>query len=483
MATDTTHQLKSGSITPWGIVFMVLATAAPLTAMVTAMPLVVGFGDGVAAPGTYALVAVTLGLFAVGYAAMSGHITNAGAFYAYITAGLGRPVGMAFGLIAVFAYNILSFYVAGLIGFFAKLTFASELGLDLPWWLWAAVAMGIALTLGVLGIEVNVRTLGVMLSIETGLLLVFDVVALVKHGLDVLPSASFSPSEVFSGAPGIAILFAVTCFLGFEATAIFGEEAEDPRRTVPKATYMAIATIGVLYVVTTWIFVGVSGGDKAGAVAAKDPSNFSLNALTDVLGGGAGTLANWLVLTSILAVFMALHNMSSRYLMAFGREGVLPKALARTHPTPQSPVVAGVTQAVLTLVVVAIYALAHADPYLNLSTQAGGVGTLAVIMLMAMCSFSVPAYFLRSGERVRPWQHVVAPVAAGLALAYFSYLIIDNYSLVTGSTSALVNRLPWVLAVVGLIGLAVGVLKPQEAPLDAVSTEPPETPERVSRTV
>jgi amino acid transporter len=471
-ATDATHHLKSGSITPWGIVFMVLATAAPLTAMVTAMPLVVGFGNGVGAPGTYALVALTLALFAVGYSALSGHITNAGAFYAYITAGLGRPVGMAFGLIAVFAYNVLSFYVAGLIGFFAKATFSAELGIDLPWWLYAAVAMGIAVTLGILGIEVNVKALGLMLTIETGLLLIFDVVALAKNGLDVLPAASFSPSEVFSGAPGIAILFAVTCFIGFEATAIFGEEAEDPRRTVPKATYLAIATIGVLYVLTTWVFVGVTGGDKAGEVAAGDPSNFSLNAVTDVLGGSSANVVNWLVLTSILAVFMALHNMSARYLLAFGREGVLPKALARTHPTRQSPWVAGVTQAVITLVVVAIYALAQADPYLNLSTQAGGVGTLAVIMLMAMCSFSVPAYFLRRGEGVRPWHHVIAPVVAGLALTYFCYLIIDNYSLVTGSSSDLVNRLPLSLLVVGLIGLGVGLLKKQEAPLDAVPEEP-----------
>jgi len=451
---------------------MVLATAAPLTAMVTAMPLVVGFGNGVAAPGTYALVALALALFAVGYAAMSAHITNAGAFYAYISAGLGRPIGMAFGLVALFAYNVLTVYVAGLIGYFANQTFSSELGIDLPWWLYAIAAMAIALTLGILGIEVNVRTLGTMLSVETGLLLIFDVVAVLRHGIDILPMTSFSPSHVFSGAPGIAVLFAVTCFIGFEATAIFGEEADNPRRTVPKATYLAIAIIGVLYVLTTWVFVGVGGGDHAGAVAAKDPGNFALNALSTVLGGGAGTVANWLVLTSILAVFMALHNMSSRYVLAFAREGVLPRALARTHATRKSPAAAGAAQAGLTVLIVAVYALAGADPYLNLSTQAGGVGTLAVILLMATCSFSVPAYFLRVGARLRAWHHVIAPIAAGLALTYFCYLVVDNYSLVTGSTSGLVNHLPFVLLVVGLLGLVIGLLKPQQSPLNALSEEP-----------
>ena len=69
-------------------------------------------------------------------------------------------------------------------------------GVDLPWWVFAILAMALACALGILGIEVNVKTLGVMLTIETGLLLIFDLVALVKNGLDVLPGSSFSPSEI-----------------------------------------------------------------------------------------------------------------------------------------------------------------------------------------------------------------------------------------------------------------------------------------------
>ena len=39
-----------------------------------------------------------LGLFAVGYATMAKHITSTGAFYGYISHGLGRVIGMASGL-------------------------------------------------------------------------------------------------------------------------------------------------------------------------------------------------------------------------------------------------------------------------------------------------------------------------------------------------------------------------------------------------
>jgi amino acid transporter len=472
-STDTVQapdRLKRGSITPWGIVFMVLATAAPLTAMATALPLVVGFGNGVGAPGTFLIVALVLVLFAVGYSAMSSRITNAGAFYAYISAGLGRPLGMGFGLVAVVAYNVLTIYIVGLFGFFANQTFAAELGWNVPWEVFSALGLAIAFVLGYLGIDINVRTLGVILAIETSLLIAFDVVSLIRNGVDVLPAAAFNPSEILTGAPGLALLFAVTCFIGFEATAIFGEEAENPHRTVPRATYLAIAVIGTLYVVTSWILVGTNGGTGAGDVAAADPGNFTLNAFAGVLGGGSVHLANWLLLTSLLAIVIALHSMSSRYLLAFGREGVLPSALARTHRERQTPVVAGVVQVVLTAVVAGAYALVGADPYLNLGSQMAGVGSLAVIVLMAMCSFSVPFFFRRRAD-FRPLQHAVAPVLAGLALAFFAFLIVDNYGLITGSTSSVVNNMPWALVVVAMIGIVIGVVRPQRAPLDIVAND------------
>jgi amino acid transporter len=459
--------LRTGTVSPIGIVFMVVATAAPLTAMATAMPVAVGFGNGVGVPGAYLIVAATLALFAVGYSAMSAHITNAGAFYAYITAGLGRPIGMGAGLVAVLAYNLLTLYVVGLIGFFAKQTFLTELDVDLPWWLYSAVALSVALGLGLRGLELNVRILGVALVVETALLVLFDLATLFQSGVDVLPAASFSPSEVFSGSPGIAVLFAVTCFIGFEATAIFGEEARDPRRTVPRATYAAIAFIGTLYVITTWLIVGTAGGKDAGEVAAANPGGYLFGAFDDVLGGWSAHLTNWLLLSSLMAVLMALHNMSSRYLMALGRERVLPSALARTNPRFQTPHVAGLVQAGLTATCALIYVLADADPYLDLGSQTAGVGTLAVVCLMAACSFSVPFFFARRGE-LRPWHHVVAPVAAGAILTYFAYLIVTNYSLVSGSTSTVVNRLPLVLVALAVIGFAIGLRHSQRTPLDVM---------------
>ena len=228
---------------------------------------------------------------------------------------------------------------------------------------------------------------------------------------------------------------------------------------------MAIGLVGSLYVITTWLLVGTQGGERAGEVAAADPGNFVFVAFDSVLGGWSVHVATWFLLSSLMAVLLALHNMSSRYLLAMGRERALPPVLAQTHPRYQTPYVAGLVQAGLVFAAGIVYVLTGADPYLDLAAQTAGVGTLAVICLMAASSFSVPAFFLRRGE-ARLLPHVVAPVVAGLVLCYFAYLIVSNYSLITGSTSDVVNRLPWVLPVVAVIGFVIGLRQHSRTPID-----------------
>ena len=83
------------------IVFMVLAAAAPLTAAAGVLPLSFLFSDNFAAPVYFVVATVLMLLFAVGYTALSKYVPNAGAFYAYIAAGLGRIPGNAAAMLAV----------------------------------------------------------------------------------------------------------------------------------------------------------------------------------------------------------------------------------------------------------------------------------------------------------------------------------------------------------------------------------------------
>lgn len=106
-APDGSVGLARNQVGVLGIVFFVIAAASPLTVVVALFPVIIGAGNGVGIAGAFALTAVVLTVFAVGYVAMSKHITNAGAFYAFITRGLGRPMGLGSASLAIFGYNAI----------------------------------------------------------------------------------------------------------------------------------------------------------------------------------------------------------------------------------------------------------------------------------------------------------------------------------------------------------------------------------------
>lgn len=171
--------LRRGTMGVSGMVVAVIAFAAPLAASVGSIPLAIGLGDGAGAPGAWLLAAITLLLFAVGYAAMSRHMTNAGAFYAYIAAGLGRRCGVATGYLSVVAYSGLVFAVSAFFGFFASTVLETELSIHVPWFPLSILGVLAAGVLAFTGVEASVRAMMILLGVETALLVVFTAGTLV----------------------------------------------------------------------------------------------------------------------------------------------------------------------------------------------------------------------------------------------------------------------------------------------------------------
>jgi amino acid transporter len=153
--------------------------------------------------------------------------------------------------------------------------------------------------------------LGGALCCEDAVLLVFNVVVLAKEGFSAFPLDSFAPSTVLQGAAGVSIMYAFSVFIGFEATAIYGEQACDPRKTVPRATYIAIAVISICYVITTWAAIASYGAGAA--PVAKDPGNFLLNANETAVGSAQLTIMSFLLLSSLFAAYTAFSQAAARY--------------------------------------------------------------------------------------------------------------------------------------------------------------------------
>jgi amino acid transporter len=110
------NRLRKNSLGLIAVTFMVVSAAAPLTGVAGAMPLAFLLGNGTGVPLTFLLLTLVMLAFAAGYVAMSRHVTNAGAFYAFAALGLGGTWGGAVSIVALVAYNTMQFGLVGLLG-------------------------------------------------------------------------------------------------------------------------------------------------------------------------------------------------------------------------------------------------------------------------------------------------------------------------------------------------------------------------------
>jgi amino acid transporter len=102
-ATNAQPELM-GNLGLFHLFFTVMAWNAPLVIVFAAIPIVVGYGNGIGAAGAFIVAGVTIGLFALGFTRMTKILPTPGAFYAYITAGLGKKLGLGSGLLTLVGY-------------------------------------------------------------------------------------------------------------------------------------------------------------------------------------------------------------------------------------------------------------------------------------------------------------------------------------------------------------------------------------------
>ena len=440
-------ELKQGALGTAGIVFIVVSAAAPLMVMVGVAPIAI-LVAGVGAPTIYLAAGITLAVFAVGFTTMARYVTRAGGFYAYVTHGLGKGAGTTAALLALFSYNALEIGVFGLLGVSAHLTFLDVFGLDVPWAVWALAGVVLVWYLGFRSIDVGAKVLAVLVTAETGLLLLLAFAVLVQGGAAGIGLDSFQPSNFLTTGTGTALPIAFAAFMGFESTVIYRAEARNPDRTIPRATFLAVACLAVVYGFIVWCIVQAFGADGIVPAAASDPVGLVFAATGTYLGGWAVTLMQLLMVSSIVASLLAFHNAITRYTRAIADEGMLPSVLATVHPTNRSPYVAGVAQTVLAGAVVLAFAIAGADPFAHLLIWVNTPGVLGILLLQVMAAVSVVAYFQRTTHTESAWRTRVAPLVSAAAMAGALCLTATHLELITAASAAV--NLVLVLSVVAV---------------------------------
>ncbi|MEL7939444.1 APC family permease [Pseudomonas delhiensis] len=454
---SSSTELRRGALGVGFIIFFVVSAASPLSVIAGGFPIGIMLGNGAGTPALLVLTLLVLLAFSVGYTSMARHVTNAGGFYAFSSRGLGGLAGGAAGVLAMFAYNILQVGLYGMFGGVVAGTMASVFGVELPWWFYSLLAMTSIAVLGYRQIDLSARVLSIIVVAEYLAILTLDF-AILKSGGDAgVNLDSFKSEHVFSGTPSIGLLFCFAAFIGFEATTIYGEEARDPQRSIPVATYASVLLIGCFYTLSIWSMVVGVGADKIVATlqALGDPTTFIYGMSDHFVGPELTKVIRVLFMVSIYAGLLAFHNSAARYFYAIGRDGLLHRMLGTTHRIHQSPHMGSALQSLIAAVVVLIFAAMDADPILQLFAWFSSLATLCLILLMALTSAAVFAYFWRHPEiPLGLWRGRILPAFSCLALLFVLAIAVIHFDVLTGSSKAL----SYALCAVIPVALVAGVL-------------------------
>lgn len=459
--------LKANALGLWDVVFMAVATSAPITAMAGNLPVGVGFGVGTGAPATYIWATIILSVFAVGYVAMSRYVTSTGAFYGFISRGIGRIPGLGAGYMVTFSYSVFEAAIVGIFSYFAKNTLSTQLGIDVPWLAVAFICLVCISLLSFFEITVAAKILTVLLLTEIAILAVMAVSVLVHGGgpdglmpETLRPMGAFQANGLTAASIGLAMFIAFWSWTGFESTVMYGEESRNPKKVIPIATMIAVTGVGVFYIFVSWMTIAGNGAaESINLSTSANPLNLFFHPTELFVGHWAVVTMEWLMITGSFACAMAFHNAASRYGYALGREGLLPRALGRTHPRHGSPYVASIIQTTVAALWLTGFAVFKKDPYLDAFVLLAVLGTFSLLIVQTTTMVAVFRYFMKHHPEESVWRTKVAPIAGGIGMAAVVMLMIDNLDTAAGpaASSLLFKLVPYISGGLFIWGLAQAV--------------------------
>jgi amino acid transporter len=262
-----------------------------------------------------------------------------GGLYAYIEVAFGRFVGFLAGFLL---WMLLTFAMAAV----ATLLVAN-LGLLVPRLASRPASAATLIVIYVVFAAVNIFGVERGTRVNTALTIVkvLPLLLLVVGGsFAINPANLASPDPPDMGTLARSSLLLVFAFAGAEAALVPGGEVKDPARTVPRALFIGMVTITLLYASLQLVCQGVLGPALASSRTAP---------LAEAAGVALGGWARMTILAgaviSMLGHAGAMILATPRLLFAFARDGLFPSALARLHPVHHTPAGAIVAQCAMVL--------------------------------------------------------------------------------------------------------------------------------------
>ena len=377
-------------------------------------------------PIAYLVTIVTILFTALSYCRMASALPLAGSAYSYVQRSFGGKMGFLVGWAQILDYLFLPILNYLVLGIFLHEAFPA---IPAPAFVLASI-ISVSL-LNVIGVRLLTSVNFTLIAAQLVFIVLF--IALSFSQADLSPEALMRPLMVNGGhLGGLLAGAAVLClaFLGFDAIATMAEEADDAKRTLPKAIIITVLLAGVIFIAVSYA-AHLIYPDWQALIPVQDTASLVVSEKA-----GGKWMYNFFMaayLTGVYASAMTAQTGVSRIFYAMGREGVLPKKIFyHLHPRFRTPNRA--------IIFVAIISLTALELSLDLVVSMISFGALVAFTFV---NLSVIKHFLINEKR-----------RGGAALVRYGLLPLMG----VGMSVWLWTSLATDALIVGLVWLAVGVI-------------------------
>jgi amino acid transporter len=429
-APSTFDHLREHSIGLPQTLFQSITHMAPGAAIAFSILVSVQF-SGPALPLAVLCALVACLLVANSIGQLAKQMPSAGGLYTYVSRALGPAIGFMVGWVFILFEPLVAPLLFLIFAWVTTDVFRSDVGWDYTgqWWIWVLLAAAIVFFLTYRDVRLSTDA-GVVLGIfEIGVFVALSLWMIFSH-LDALTLQTFNPQNnevgTFEGTFK-GMVFAILAFIGFEAAAPLGEEARNPRRTIPRAVIGSALIVGLFYVFCSYAWVIGTGFDNftEDTLAQADPWRH----LGEVYWSTGWVLVFLAIVNSAIANANAGVNAATRVIYAMGRNGVLPRIFARTHPVHKTPHVAIIAQTIFGIVMALLFGWKW-GALTGFVVMATALTILVILVYITVCIASIVYYWRERRSEFNVWLHGVFPVlgaVAFLAPLYYQYRPLPDY--------------------------------------------------------
>jgi amino acid transporter len=342
---------------------------------------------------------------------------SAGGLYTYAARALGPWAGFLVAWLFIGFQPLVAPFLYLEFGWAMGEVFKNETGFDYSgqWWIWVVLMTVIVFLLTYRDIRIS-TTAGVILGLfEIAIFAALAIWMLLSNvgDLNVQP---FNPSHADGDWGGVfkGMVFAILAFIGFEASAPLGEEAKNPRRTVPRAVVGSAIAIGLFYLLCSYAWVFGAGFDNfVDQATGADP----WRNLGKVFWSTGWILVFLAICNSIAANSNAAVNAATRVFYSLARNGLAPRPLGHTHRSFKTPHVAIIWMSAFALVLSLLIGWKW-NPGIGFGVIATAAVPLVIVVYMLVSAGCIWHYWRQRRGEFNVFLHLLLPIG-GIVLFFF----------------------------------------------------------------